>query len=297
MSVKMRTINPGDVPVPDFHQYLLGAVSPRPIGLASTIDENGVPNLAAFSFFNVFGANPPTAIISPNRRVSDKTTKDTLHNVQQNGEIVINAVSYDIVRQAAITGVTFPPDVSEFEMANLTPIPSDLVKPFRVKESPAHLECKVREIVTLGGDGGAGHLIICDILRIHIREDVIEGNRINPHKIDLMGRMGRAFYCRSSGEAIHTILQPYEQPVIGYPALPDSAKNSTVLSANDIGMLSGLFHIPTEEEVLASANDKTVQKIVADGGKTEDFHRYVSELLHKGETEKAGALIWYVDKV
>lgn len=297
MSIKMRTITPGDIPVPDFHQYLLGAVSPRPIGLASTVDADGVPNLAPFSFFNVFGSNPPTAIISPNRRVSDQSTKDTLRNVEETGELVINAVSYDIVRKVAVTGVTFPPEVSEFDMSNLTPIPSDLVKPFRVKESPAQLECKVREIVTLGEDGGAGHLIICDIVRIHIREDVIENDRINPHKIDLMGRMGRAFYCRASGEAIHTILQPYEQSVIGYPALPDSAKNSKILSANDIGILSGLFHLPTTEEVQAFANDQRVLEILSNGIDIDKFHDYASELLGAGESEKAGALIWYADSL
>lgn len=296
MQPRMRSITPGEVPIKDLHQYLVGAVAPRPIGLASTIDEEGLPNLAPFSFFNVFGANPPTAIISPNRRVSNKTTKDTLHNVRTNGEIVINVVSHSIVRQVAVAGVGFDPHINEFEMTNLTPIKSDLIKPYRVMESPAQLECKVKDIITLGQDGGAGHLVICDILRIHIHENVIDGNRINPHKIDLMGRLGRAYYSRSSGDAVETILQPYEKLVIGYPALPDSVKNSTVLTGNNIGMLSGLFHVPTSEEIMAISKDPAVIDIMRGEEKLKNMHKLASDLLDQGKTEKAGALAWYADK-
>lgn len=149
----MRTIIPGETPVKDMHQYLLGTVSPRPIAFVSTIDENGQPNLAPYSFFNVFSSNPPIAVFSSNRRVADNTTKDTLHNIKVSGECVINAVNYDIVRQMAIAGIGYDANVNEFEKSGLTPVASDLVAPFRVKESPAHMECKVREIVTLGEEG------------------------------------------------------------------------------------------------------------------------------------------------
>lgn len=295
MDYKMRTINPGDIPTRDFHQYLLGCVAPRPIAFASTMDKEGNPNLAPYSFFNVFSSNPPTAVFSSNRRVSNNTTKDTLHNVQETGEVVINVVNYDIVRKMAVTSVTFPDDVNEFEVANLTQLDSELVKPYRVQESPAQMECKVKEIITLGDHGGAGHLIICDILRIHIRDNVIDGKRINPHKIDLMGRMGRAYYCRASGDAIHTVIQKVAGNAIGYNALPASAKKSSVLSANDVGMLCGLQEIPKDSEIQACKEDSDVKKIVEDGKSIEKLHELASGLLADNKREEAGAIVWYAD--
>ncbi len=298
MEDKMRTIDPGDIPVPDFHQYLLACVAPRPIAFASTIDKDGRPNLAPFSFFNVFGSNPPTAIFCPSRRVANNTTKDTLHNAQETGEVVINAVSYDIVRKVAVAGVNFPPDVSEFDTTHLTPIPSDLVKPYRVKESPAHLECKVKDIISLGIEGGAGNLIICDVLRIHVREDLIENNRVNPHKIDLMGRLGRAFYCRASGDAIHTIIQPAAGNAIGYDALPASAKNSKILNANDIGMLCGLHEVPGQDDIARIAEDNRVKEAISSPSPINALQEYAAEILRDKNVDnrnKAGAIIWYAD--
>ena len=217
----MLVIDPKTTSTRDFHQYLLGAVAPRPIAFASTIDEDGTPNIAPYSFFNAFSSNPPVLVFSSNRKVTNNTTKDTLHNIEKTREVVINVVSYQIVRQMAVTSIEFPTGVSEFEKAGLTPIPSDLVKPFRVKESPVHMECTVKNIITLGEHGGAGHLIICDVVRMHVDENVVDENgRINPHKIDLMGRMGRAYYVRASGEAIHTIFQPVTRISIGYNQLP-----------------------------------------------------------------------------
>ena len=172
----MRVINPTEVPTRDLHQFLIGSVGPRPIAFASTINEDGSPNLAPYSFFNAFSSNPPILVFSSNRRVSDNTTKDTLHNIRQNGEVVINVVNYSIVRQMAVTSVEFDSSVSEFDKSGLTPIASDLIKPYRVKESPVQMECRVKEIVTLGEDGGAGHLIICDVLRMHIEEEIIDDN-------------------------------------------------------------------------------------------------------------------------
>ena len=228
--MEMRTIIPGKIPVKDMHQYLLGTVSPRPIAFVSTVNEDGQPNLAPYSFFNVFSSNPPIAVFSSNRRVSDNTTKDTLHNVKATGECVINAVTYDIVRQMTVASVGYDSDVNEFEKAGLTAISSDVVKPFRVKESPAHMECKVREIIPLGEHGGAGHLIVCDVVRMHIAESVIDGNRIDPHKMDLMGRMGRAYYVRASGDAVQTIVQSVVAIAIGFDNLPQSVINSTILT-------------------------------------------------------------------
>lgn len=242
----MLTIVPEELKTKDLHQFLLGTVSPRPIAFASTIDENGRPNLAPYSFFNAFSSNPPIVVFSSNRRVSDNTTKDTLYNVRATGEVVINAVSYDIVRRMAVSSVEFPAGVDEFEKSGLTAIPSDLVKPPRVAESPAHLECKVQEIVPLGEHGGAGHLIICRVVRMHVKRSVIdENNRIDPHKIDLMGRMGRAYYVRASGDAIHTIVQSVTDIPIGYDGLPGDIRRSTVLNGNQIGLLAGLVELPS----------------------------------------------------
>ena len=246
----MLSFNPKDIPTKDLHQFLLGSVAPRPIAFASTMDENGNPNIAPYSFFNAFSSNPPILVFSSNRRVADNTTKDTLHNIEKTKEVVINVVNYEIVRQMAVTSISFPSGVSEFEKAGLTPVPSEVVKPFRVKESPVQMECTVREIIPLGDQGGAGHLILCDVVRMHVSENVIDDrNRIDPHKIDLMGRMGRAYYVRASGDAIQTIVQPVMQVTIGYDQLPESIRSSTILSANNLGQLAGIPTLPNEEDL------------------------------------------------
>ncbi len=283
----MRAIKPGDIPVRDFHQFLLGSVAPRPIAFVSTVDEKGNANLAPYSFFNAFSSNPPTLVFSSNRRVKDNTTKDTLHNVRESGECVINVVTYDIVRQSAVTSVEFEPGVSEFEKSGLTPIKSELVKPYRVKESPVQMECKVKEIITLGEHGGAGHLVICDVLMMHVAERIIdEKGRIDPHKIDLMGRMGRAYYVRASGTAIHTIIQEVTQMVIGYDALPAAIRSSHILSANHLGLLAGLHKMPDAQEIEAF-----VAKDELDITDQDALHRAAAELLDKGEREKAMTIL------
>ena len=280
---EMRAIKPGDIPVRDFHQFLLGSVAPRPIAFVSTVDEKGNANLAPYSFFNAFSSNPPTLVFSSNRRVKDNTTKDTLHNVRESGECVINVVTYDIVRQSAVTSVEFEPGVSEFDKSGLTPIESELVRPYRVKESPVQMECKVKEIITLGEHGGAGHLVICDVLLMHVAERIIdERGRIDPHKIDLMGRMGRAYYVRASGPAIHTIVQEVTQMVIGYDALPEKIKNSHILSANHLGLLAGLHKMPDAQEIEAF-----VSKSDLDFNDQDALHRAAAELLDRDDREKA----------
>ncbi len=294
----MRTIIPGEVPVNEMHQYLLGTVSPRPIAFVSTMDEEGQPNLAPYSFFNVFSSNPPIAVFSSNRRVSDNTTKDTLHNVKVTGECVINAVTYDIVRQMAVASVGYDSNVNEFEKAGLTPVPSDIVKPFRVKESPAHMECKVREIIPLGEHGGAGHLIVCDVLRMHISESVIDGNRIDPHKMDLMGRMGRAFYVRASGEAVHTIVQSVVQIAIGFDSLPNSVRQSKVLTGNQLGIISGLLKLPGQQEIDAIGKSEVVAQIIIEGGNSIDaLHRLGAGYVDEGLAEDALAVLLFADSL
>lgn len=281
------SIDPLTTPQKDLHQFILGTVAPRPIAFVSTLDENGVPNLAPYSFFNAFSSNPPIVVFSSNRRGTDNTTKDTLHNVRETGECVINAVNYNIVRQMAVASVDFPSEVSEFEKTGLTPIPSDLVKAFRVKESPAQMECKVKDIITLGEKGGAGHLIICEVVRIHVAEDVLtDRNRIDPDKMDLMGRMGRAYYVRCSGPAIHTIVQEYNPVTIGYDALPESIRNSPVLTGNDLGKLAGQVTFPTQKEIDEAANSEEVKQALAQAHPTEALHYLAKQYLDRDEVRK-----------
>jgi len=258
----MFTIDPQNTPTRDMHQYLLGSVAPRPIAFASTIDADGNANIAPYSFFNAFSSNPPILVFSANRRVVDNTTKDTLSNIEATREVVINVVNHSIVRQMAVASIQFDTGVNEFAKSGLTPIASEVVKPFRIKESPVQMECKVKDIITLGDQGGAGHLIICDVVRMHIDENAIDNGRINPHKLDLVGRMGRAYYTRASGDAIFTVVQPVTKVSIGFDALPESVRNSHVLSGNDLGILAGLEALPTAEEVEKVKENEVVKNLI-----------------------------------
>ncbi len=280
----MLTIDPATIGQKDLHQFILGTVAPRPIAFVSTLDENGISNLAPFSFFNAFSSNPPIVVFSSNRRGSDNTTKHTLENIRVTGECVINAVNYAIVRQMAVASVDFPGGVSEFEKTGLTPVASDLVRPPRVAESPAHMECKVKDIITLGEGGGAGHLIICEILRMHVAKEVLgERNRIDPQKMDLMGRMGRAYYVRCSGQAIHTIVQDYLPVSIGYDHLPPSIKHSPILTGNDIGKLAGMASLPTPEEISIAGQMPEVQSVLSQKNPETALHYLAKSYLDRGE--------------
>jgi flavin reductase (DIM6/NTAB) family NADH-FMN oxidoreductase RutF len=294
----MRTIDPSKIATKDLHQYLLGTVSPRPIAFVSTLGPDGVPNLAPYSFFNAFSSNPPTVVFSSNRRVADNTTKDTLHNIESSGECVINAVSYGIVRQMAVASVEYPAGVDEFVKAGLTPVPSEVVAPPRVAESPAHLECRVRDIVTLGQHGGAGHLIICDVVRMHISEDVFDTDRpdrINPHKMDLMGRMGRAYYVRASGEAIHTIVQAVKPEAIGFDGLPDYVRSSHILSANNLGQLAGMTAWPDQKlaEELAET-DSEILSLSEDPDRSRKLEMSAKDVLDRHDDRQRAALLLMV---
>ena len=295
----MLHIDPKTLATKDLHQFIVGAVAPRPIAWASTIDEEGNPNLAPYSFFNAFSSNPPIVVFSSNRRVSNNTTKDTLHNIEKTGEVVINMVNYALVRQMAVTGVEFPSAVNEFGKAGLTMLQSDLVAPFRVKESPVQFECKLEKIIPLGDKGGAGHLIICNIVRIHIDENVLDDNqRIDPHKLDLVGRLGRAYYTRASGDAIFTVAQSQTDICIGFDALPELLRYSKVMTGNNIGYLSGLLEIPEKAMVLQlkNNNEQVAQICSSASNPTEALQQYAKELLNKGDyklgTEVAFLSAW-----
>ena len=297
--MNMRTITPGEIETKDLHQFIVGSIAPRPIAFVSTVDEDGHPNLAPYSFFNAFSSNPPIVVFSSNRRVRDNTTKDTLHNVKATGEAVINVVNFSIVRQMAVASVEFPTGTNEFTKSGLSPIPSDVVQPFRVAESPVQLECKVRDIITLGTEGGAGHLVICDVVRLHIDEAVIdERNRIDPNKLDLMGRLGRSYYVRAKGEAIHTIVQAVTRPAIGFDALPEHVRNSSVLSGNDLGKLAGMHSMPTwpESEILTLNDPKTI-KLIEEKKPRLEFHRYAQEELKRMNIDFAMKILMVSEKL
>ncbi|MBM3417681.1 MAG: flavin reductase family protein [Bacteroidetes bacterium] len=246
----MLTLDPKSLPTGTLHQYLLGAIGPRPIAFASTIDEAGRSNLAPFSFFNVFSANPPIMIFSPARSGRSNTTKDTYNNIKAIPEVVINVVNFDIVQQMSLASSPYAPGISEFEKAGFTPIASECIKPFRVAESPVQFECKVNQVMELGTEGGAGNLIICEVLRIHVSENVLNADgMIDQHKIDLVSRMGGNWYCRSDRSSMFEIQKPITTCGIGFDQLPADIRNSKVLSGNDLGFLAGIEELPNETDV------------------------------------------------
>lgn len=251
----MFSVEPKDLEIRRRHGLLLGGIGPRPIAFVSTLSKDGVNNLAPFSFFNAFGANPPSIAFSPARRGRDNTTKDTYHNLLDTGECVVHAVTYDMVQKTNLASGEYPSDVDEFIKAGFTPIDSDLVKPKRVKESPFHLECKLIDMVSLGTGGGAGNLAICEVIKYHISEDIMTDDYIDPYKIDLVGRNGGNFYTRSNGDALFQLAQPGKDYGMGYDNLPDYIKQSEIYSANDIGKMAIWKEIPNLVDVLDKVNN------------------------------------------
>jgi flavin reductase (DIM6/NTAB) family NADH-FMN oxidoreductase RutF len=246
----MVSLDPKELSVPILHQYLLGSIGPRPIAFASTVDKEGNRNLAPFSFFNVFSANPPILIFSPARSGRMNTTKDTHNNVKEVAEVVINVVTYDMVHQMSLASSPFEAGVDEFEKAGFTPVASDTIRPFRVKESPVQMECKVLEVKELGQNGGAGNLVICEVLKIHISESVLDQKgMIDQEKIDLVSRMGGNWYCRANGESLFEVDKPLTAIGIGVDALPAKIKMCKELTGNDLGILGNLQSIPNDEEM------------------------------------------------
>ena len=244
-------IDPYQTPVPKVHQILLGCVAPRPIAFASTVDKDGNPNLSPFSFYNAFGVNPTTLIFSPSRRGRDNTVKNTYENLKEVPEVVINSVNYSLVQQASLASTEYPKGVNEFIKAGLTPVPSEKIKPFRVKESPVQFECKVRQIIETGDQGGAANLIVCEILLIHIDESILdEKGNIDLNRLDLVGRMGGDYYVRASGDAIFTVEKPLQKLGIGIDALPDKIKHSPFLTGNDLGQLGNLETLPADPDIM-----------------------------------------------
>jgi flavin reductase (DIM6/NTAB) family NADH-FMN oxidoreductase RutF len=283
-------INPKDLPVPKLQSYLQGAVAPRPIAFVSTIDKNGNVNLSPFSFFNMFSMNPPILVFSPSRRVRDNSTKHTLQNIGEVPEVVISIVNYSMVQQTSLASCDFPKGTSEFSKAGFTEVPSLQVKPPRVGESPVSFECKVNQIVPLGTEGGAGNLVICEVLLMHIKDEVLDNEgRIDPYKLDAVARMGNNYYSRVQGESIFEVPKPNEKLGIGFDHLPEKIKNSSVLTGNDLGQLANVETLPDAKSI---AEYKVLQEVqlAASYGEAA-LHKLAQNYLKEGKTEEAWKIL------
>ena len=283
----MISIDPKETPTPKLHAYLQSAVGPRPIAFASTLDKDGVPNLSPFSFFNVFSANPPILVFSPSRRVRDNTIKHTLINAELNREVVINIVNYAIVQQASLSSTEYKEGVNEFIKSGLTMVESDIVKPFRVKESPVQFECKVKEIISLGDGGGAGNLIICEVVKMHIDESILDNNGgIDQHKIDLVSRMGGNWYSRANA-GLFEVEKPLTTLGIGVDTIPDFITKSSLFDGNDLGKLGNVESLPTEDEINTFVKENFEIKAVLSADDEEKKHTLAKEYLDKNEVVTA----------
>jgi flavin reductase (DIM6/NTAB) family NADH-FMN oxidoreductase RutF len=285
------TIDPKQIPHPKLHGYMQSAVVPRPIAFASTVDGDGNVNLSPFSFFNVFSTNPPILIFSPSRRGRDNTTKHTYQNAKEVPEVVINVVNYAMVEQASLASCEFPKGVNEFVKAGFTEVKSERVKPPRVAEAPVSFECKVNQVIELGATGGAGNLILCEVLLIHVKEEVLDSEgRIDPFKLDAVARMGQDYYCRANGDNIFVVPKPNDKLGIGFDRLPESVRNSEILSMNDLARLANVENLPDAEEALLSDPEWAHHKTV------EQLHVFAKQLLKEGKVNEAWRALLAFDK-
>lgn len=268
----MLSISPKDISTAQLHGYLLGAIAPRPICFASTIDEKGNVNLSPYSFFNVFSANPPVMIFSPARRVRNNTIKHTLENVLETKEVVINVVSYEMVQQMSLSSTEYPKGVNEFVKAGFTEVASEMVKPPRVAEAPVQFECKVNDVIALGTEGGAGNLVIAEVVKLHINEGILDDDgKIDPLKIDTVARMGGNWYSRAK-EGIFEVPKPLQTLGIGIDALPETIRKSKILTGNDLGMLANIEALPQN---------------ITDAFSSEKAHKRAQQLLQQGNISEA----------
>jgi flavin reductase (DIM6/NTAB) family NADH-FMN oxidoreductase RutF len=273
----MLHLDPKNMSPREINSHLTGGVAPRPIALVSTLSKAGTRNLSPFSFFNTFGANPPTVAIGPTRRIRDGSSKDTYHNLLYTKECVIQAVTFSMIQQMNISSADYPPDVDEFDKSGLTPVDSDLVKPQGVAESPFRMECRVKQIVPLGDGAGSGNLVICEVIRFHISEDIMKDGIIQPDLIDLVGRNSGAYYTRAFGDAIFELKRP-SPDAVGYDRLPEYIKESRVYSANDLGQFASALKIPDLKEV-----ESFIESIDPLNADEAEFHR----LVESGDYESA----------
>ena len=293
----MLTLQTSDLKPAELQNYLQYAIAPRPICFASTIDKEGRVNLSPFSFFNMFSTNPPMCVFSPARRVRDNTTKHTLENVLEVGECVINIVNYSMVQQTSLASVEYPKGTDEFVKAGFTALPSVLVKPPRVAESPVQLECVIKNVIPLGDQNGAGNLILAEIKVIHIKEEILdESGKIDQQKIDLVARLGGDWYCRVTKDNLFQVAKPVRTIGIGVDSIPPIIRNSTILTGNNLGQLGNVETLPGAEEIAQMKNEAIVQTILKE---TEtDFrlretriHETAKVLLDSGDVEAAWKIL------
>lgn len=271
----IKTVRPADVPPNEFYRYMIGTIGPRPIAFASTVAADGTVNLSPFSFFNLFGYNPPTLVFAPTiNRHGHK--KHTLLNLEEVGEVVINVVNYAMVEQMSLASAEFERGIDEFRKAGFTAVPSDRVRPPRVAESPAAFECIVRQIIASGEGPGAGHLVICEVVAGHFHEAIFtEKGTVDPHQIDLVARMGGDWYCRAQGDALFEVARP--QTGIGVDAIPADIRNSAILSGNDLGKLGSIAELPTAEEVMTFRQSGALTELIDEA---RNGCQYLPDLLH-----------------
>ncbi len=287
----MISIEPHELTTGKLHGYLLGAVAPRPIAFASTIDKEGKVNLSPFSFFNVFSAKPPILIFSPARRGRDNTTKHTYENVLELPEVVINIVSFEMVQQMSLSSTEYAKGVNEFEKAGFTELASDIVKPPRVAEAPVQLECKVNDVIALGTEGGAGNLVICEVVKIHIKEEILDAaGNIDPIKIDAVSRLGGNWYSRAKA-GLFEVPKPLSTLGIGVDLLPDEIKNSKTLTGNDLGMLGNVERLPSSKEIDTFINTSAELKNLCASKNIEAIHQKAQSYLCDGKVEEAWKIL------
>ena len=279
----MISVLPSTVSTSKLHGFLLGGIGPRPIAFASTIDEKGRANLSPFSFFNVFSANPPILIFSPARRVRDNTTKHTLQNILLTKEVVINIVNYDMVQQMSLASTEYAKGENEFRKAGLTMVRSDLVKPYRVGESPVQFECRVTKVEALGKEGGAGNLVFSEVVKIHIDSDILdEHGSIDQFKIDQVARMGGNWYSRAN-LGLFEVPKPLSSLGIGVDQIPDYIRSSKVLTGNDLGMLGNVEEIPGQHEVDDFIGSNIEIRTLISGGERKELELKAQEYLEHND--------------
>jgi len=275
----MITFDPKKLSPVEKQAYLQGAIGPRPIAFASTIDSAGNANLSPFSFFNLFSSNPPILVFSPARRVRNNTVKHTLTNVEDTKEVVINIVNFDMVQQTSLSSTEYADGVDEFVKAGFTKLESEVVKPYRVAESPVQFECKVNDIIALGSEGGAGNLVICEVVRIHLSKDILDENGvIDQHKIDLVARMGGNWYSRAN-QGMFEVEKPLKTLGIGVDNIPEYIRKKTIFVGNDFGMLGNIEQLPSETEIKAYIAENKIVKDYLEQRNTEQLDKIAQQLL------------------
>ena len=277
----IKTIDIKSTKTAEVYRYLSNAVTPRPIAFVSTIDKSGNKNLSPFSFFNVFSVNPPILVFSPVRRVRNNTSKDTLDNIKEVNECVVSLVSEEIAQQVSLSSCDFEANVNEFEKAGFTELKSELIRPSRVKESPVNFECKVNDVIELGKEGGAGSLVLCEVLKIHIDEKVIdEKDELDPLKLYLVSRYGKNWYGKTTKESLYEIAKPISNVGMGMDNLPEEIKNSTILSGNELAILASAENIPLRKD-FTQRNDKNLT----------EKHILAKEFLSQGKIDDAWQIL------